>query len=67
MMLAIHIKGSQFYHPFIFRSIFLPFNIPVINDGGSEGLLRMLMYGKLPMIGNLGGPGGKRLGFLVLL
>ena len=44
-----------------------PCKIPVINDGGSEGSLFVMMYGRLPITGNRGGPGGKRLGFFVPL
>ena len=35
----------------------IPFKIPFIKHGP--------IYGKLPIIGNLGGPGGNRFGFLV--
>ena len=35
----------------------IPFKIPFIKHGP--------MYGKLPIIGNLGGPGGNPYGFLV--
>ena len=45
----------------------IPFNIPVSMDGGSEGLFRITMYGRLPISGSLGGPGGNLLGFLVHL
>ena len=44
-----------------------PCMIPVINDGGSDGSLLDMMYGRLPMIGKRGGPGGKLLGFFVAL
>ena len=44
-----------------------PCRIPVINDGGSEGSLLVMMYGRLPITGNRGGPGGKHLGFFVPL
>lgn len=36
-----------------------------MNEGFSDDLLGVMIYGKLPIIGNLGGPGGKRLGFFV--
>ena len=41
--------------------------IPVINDGGSDGSLLDMMYGRLPMIGKRGGPEGHLLGFIVPL
>ena len=44
-----------------------PCMIPVINDGGSDGSLLDMMYGRLPMIGKRGGPGGKLLGFSIAL
>ena len=44
-----------------------PCMIPVINDGGSDGSLFDMMYGRLPMIGKRGGPGGNFLGFCVAL
>ena len=40
---------------------------PAINDGGSDGSLLDMMYGRLPMIGKRGGPGGNLLGFFVPL
>ena len=47
--------------------ILKPCKIPVINDGGSEGSLLVRMYGRLPITGNRGGPGGKHFGFFVPL
>ena len=44
-----------------------PCKMPVINDGGSEGSLLVMMYGRLPITGNRGGPGGKHFGFFVPL
>ena len=41
--------------------------MPVKRELGSEALLFTTIYGKLPTIGNRGGPGGNFLGFLVLL
>ena len=36
-----------------------PFLIPVKKDLGSDFLLLIKIYGKLPIIGSRGGPGGK--------
>ena len=47
--------------------ILKPCKMPVINDGGSEGSLLVRMYGRLPITGNRGGPGGKHFGFFVPL
>ena len=47
--------------------ILKPCKMPVINDGGSEGSLLVMMYGRLPITGNRGGPGGKHFGFFVPL
>ena len=44
-----------------------PCKIPVIRDGASEGSLLVRMYGRLPITGNRGGPGGKHFGFFVPL
>ena len=41
--------------------------MPVINDGALDVSLLTLMKGMLPMMGNLGGPGGNLFGFLVPL
>ena len=41
--------------------------MPVINDGALDVSLLTLMNGMLPMMGNLGGPGGNLFGFLVPL
>ena len=41
--------------------------MPVINDGVLDVSLLTLMNGMLPMMGNLGGPGGNLFGFLVPL
>ena len=44
-----------------------PFLIPVKKDLGSDFLLLIKIYGKLPIIGSRGGPGGKLGGFSVPL
>ena len=40
-------------------TVISPFLIPVKKDLGSDFLLLIKIYGKLPIIGSLGGPGGK--------